>query len=244
MLIDWFTVVAQIINFLILVFLLWRFLYQPITRTMVERQNRINTRWQEAEEKQAIAAAEAQLYRQKQEDFNTQSTRMIAEAEEKAKSEYQKLIKQARQEVDQIKTGWHKSFEDEKNDVLASLRQQIKQQTYLITRRVLLDLANLNLEEQIINIFIQKLQTLNQKQIQEITQLSAKDVTVTSSFVITNAQRQQISDICKQLNLIDNKEIYFTTSNDLICGIKLQLENYQIAWDIDNYLQDLSEQFI
>ena len=41
MLINWFTVLAQIINFLILVFLLKRFLYKPILRAMAEREEKM-----------------------------------------------------------------------------------------------------------------------------------------------------------------------------------------------------------
>ena len=38
MLIDWFTVGAQVLNFLILVFLMWRFLYKPILAAIDERE--------------------------------------------------------------------------------------------------------------------------------------------------------------------------------------------------------------
>ena len=41
MLIDWFTVGAQVLNFLILVWLMKRFLYQPILRAIDAREERI-----------------------------------------------------------------------------------------------------------------------------------------------------------------------------------------------------------
>ena len=41
MLIDWFTVVAQVVNFLILVWLLKRFLYKPILDAIDAREKRI-----------------------------------------------------------------------------------------------------------------------------------------------------------------------------------------------------------
>ena len=46
--IDWFTVVAQIVNFLILVWLLKKFLYGPIIRAMDDRERRIASRLEEA----------------------------------------------------------------------------------------------------------------------------------------------------------------------------------------------------
>jgi F-type H+-transporting ATPase subunit b len=41
MLIDWFTVGAQVLNFLILVWLMKRFLYQPILDAIDAREQRI-----------------------------------------------------------------------------------------------------------------------------------------------------------------------------------------------------------
>ncbi len=58
MLIDWFTVFAQIINFLILVFLLKRFLYEPIISAMDEREEKIALRMQAAEQKRNEAEQE------------------------------------------------------------------------------------------------------------------------------------------------------------------------------------------
>ena len=43
MLIDWFTVGAQVLNFLILIWLLKRFLYKPILHAIDEREERIAT---------------------------------------------------------------------------------------------------------------------------------------------------------------------------------------------------------
>ena len=49
--IDWLTVVAQIVNFLVLVYLLKRFLYGPILQAMDDRQAGIAARLQEADAK-------------------------------------------------------------------------------------------------------------------------------------------------------------------------------------------------
>ena len=53
MLINWFTVIAQAINFLILVWLLKRFLYKPILKAIDEREKRIATQLADAEDKKA-----------------------------------------------------------------------------------------------------------------------------------------------------------------------------------------------
>lgn len=40
MLIDWFTVIAELVNFLILVWLLKRFLYEPVLKAIDEREKK------------------------------------------------------------------------------------------------------------------------------------------------------------------------------------------------------------
>ncbi len=243
MLIDWFTVVAQIINFLILVFLLWRFLYKPITKTMQERQRRITNRWEEAQVKQEEAAQAAELYRQKQQELDQQRATFINEAKAQAEEERKQLINQARQEVESMQTGWREAIHREQDEFLANLGKRVQEQTYAITRRTLEDLADANLEQQTIKVFLNRLQTLDETQRQEITQQSATEIIIYSSFNIPQTQRQEIINVLQSQQIINGKNIKFTTSPALICGIKLQISNYQISWTFDDYLQTLSEQF-
>ncbi|WP_066423419.1 F0F1 ATP synthase subunit B [Anabaena sp. 4-3] len=242
MLIDWFTVIAQIINFLILVFLLWRFLYKPITKTMQERQNRIAIRWQEAEVKQQEAEQEAESYRQQQREFNQQRSQMMADAKAEAEQEYKQLVQQARHDVEQIQAGWRDAIQREQEAFLENLRQRLQEQTYAITRRAWADLADANLEHQIIDVFIQRLQLLSNSQIQTLKTQSASEIIVRSSFEIPQNQRQKIINVLQEKQVTNNKDIFFRISPDLLCGVELQSENYQIAWSLDNYLQDFTEQ--
>ena len=63
MLIDPFVVIAQLVNFAILVWLLKRFLYGPITRVMAAREERIRAETEEAHRLHVAATAEGEQYR-------------------------------------------------------------------------------------------------------------------------------------------------------------------------------------
>jgi len=76
--IDWITVVAQIVNFLVLVWLLQRFLYGPITRAMKNREKRIENRLTEARQERNEAEDEAEAYRQKQRQLGLASEKWRA----------------------------------------------------------------------------------------------------------------------------------------------------------------------
>jgi F-type H+-transporting ATPase subunit b len=58
MLIDWFTVGAQALNFIILVWLLKRFLYKPILDAIDAREKRIAAELADADKKKAEAQKE------------------------------------------------------------------------------------------------------------------------------------------------------------------------------------------
>ena len=55
MLIDWFTVAAQVLNFLILVWLMKRFLYQPVLNAIAAREAKIAAELKDAADTKAKA---------------------------------------------------------------------------------------------------------------------------------------------------------------------------------------------
>ena len=75
MLIDWFTAGAQALNFLILVWLLKRFLYRPILDAIDAREKRISADLADADETKAQAQAEREAFRRKNEQFDQERRR-------------------------------------------------------------------------------------------------------------------------------------------------------------------------
>ena len=65
MLIDWFTVGAQLLNFLILVWLMKRFLYQPVLDAITAREQKIAAELVDAAATQTRATQQQEEFRQK-----------------------------------------------------------------------------------------------------------------------------------------------------------------------------------
>jgi len=95
MLIDWFTVIAQIINFLILVFLLKHFLYGRIINAMDQREARITARLEEAEAQKKEAENEAAMFKLKNQNFNSEREEMFSNAKEESESFRKDLMQKA-----------------------------------------------------------------------------------------------------------------------------------------------------
>src|ERR1700733_11157535 len=101
--IDWFTVVAQAINFLILVWLLKRFLYKPILHAIDEREKGIAAQLAEAEAKKAEAQQERDDYQHKNETFDQERAALLTKATDEAKAERQRLLDEVRKETDALR---------------------------------------------------------------------------------------------------------------------------------------------
>jgi F-type H+-transporting ATPase subunit b len=113
MLIDWFTVAAQAVNFLILVWLLKRFLYKPVLAAIDEREKRIATLIQDAEKKKAEAVKEQTDFLHKSEEFERQRAGLLLEATNSGKTERDKLLEKARTDSEELRSKLKKTVHDE-----------------------------------------------------------------------------------------------------------------------------------
>lgn len=241
MLIDWFTIVAQIVNFLILVALLKHFLYGRVIKAMDERERKIASRLENAEKKQEQAESEADSYRKKNQELEEKRKEFLSQAREEAEKERKELIQKARTEIDRLQAQWREALRQEKNSFLQELQQKVNQQVCHITRRAMKDLANADLEGQIVNAFIDRLRNLGEKE-QETIISSMEDgghpVTVMSAFEIASNDRQKITKALRKA-IEEGVEVEYQTSPDMILGIELRIHGRKLAWSLDDYLESL-----
>lgn len=244
MLIDWFTVVAQIVNFLILLFLLHRFLYQPILKTIDKRQDQMQARWDAAEEEKAKAEVAAQEHRQAQRELAAQREQLLDDTHAEAEEMRHRELQQAREEVAHKRQEWQDALANEQESLLADLQAEFGQQMIAIVRRVLRDVANADLEQQTVHAFQQKLQTLDdetRRAIAEAFDHPEQPVTVQTSYDLPAASQEALRQTLRDTHLLNGQAIHFERSPDLLFGIRLQNDAYDLAWNAEDYLQDLEK---
>jgi F-type H+-transporting ATPase subunit b len=241
-LIDWPTVIAQIVNFLILVLLLKRFLYGPIIEAMDEREAKIAADLAAAEEKRQTAAQEIEEYRRRNQALADERAALMRQAEADVTERRRELMHEARQVVDEAKRRWQRAIEQEKTAFLQELRQRAGEQVYRVARQALADLANQELEEQLVSVFIERLETLPAAESGTFAAASdgAEPVVITSAFELSEAVRRRLSDLV-QNHLANGRSPTFAVSPDLIAGIELRAPGYKIAWSVADYLDTLEE---
>ncbi len=238
--INWFTLIAQIVNFLLLVWLLRRFLYRPILDAIDERENKIAAQLNEAETKKAEAKREQDEFASKNEQFDQQRDERMNAAVTEAKDAKLKLLEAARNEANALRSKLETTYKEMQESGKSEIVQRTQQEVFAIARKTLSDLASVSLEEQATIIFLDKLKALkgsDQQQLKDAFNSGDKNILVQSTFELPDESQQ---DIITTVNEILGKtKIEFRTSPHLISGIELTTSGYKLAWSITEYLNSL-----
>ena len=243
MLIDWFTVGAQALNFIILVWLLKRFLYKPILDAVEAREKRIAAELADADAKKAEAQKERDEFQHKNEQFDQQRAALLSKATDEAKAERQRLIEEARKAADALSAKRQETLRTDAHNLNQAIRRRTQQEVFAIARKALTELATASLEERMGEVFMRRLRTMDGKLregLAEALKTASEPALVRSAFDLPAEQRAAIQ---KALNETFSTEVQvrFETAPDLVSGIEFTTNGQKVAWSIADYLASLEK---
>ena len=128
---------AQIVNFAIVAFLLWRFAFKPVMATITERQEKIAAGLKYAEEMKAKLNAAQQSSDAQIREAQVKGQQLIAEAQKSAKAFLEKQQQEAVEQSNALIGKARSAIELEKQKMLAEARTEIARLVVATTQRVL-----------------------------------------------------------------------------------------------------------
>lgn len=243
MLIDWFTVGAQALNFLILVWLLKRFLYKPILHAIDAREKRVAAELADADAKKAEAQRERDEFANKNELFDGQRAELLNRATMDAKAEHQRLLDEARRAADDLGAKLREALRKDAHHLHQAIRRLTQQEVFAIARKALADLATTSLEEHMGEVFMRRLRELDgqaKEPLANALKTASDPALVRSAFELPTEQRAAIRQALNETFSADIA-VRFETAPELICGIELAANGQKLAWSITDYLLSLEK---
>ena len=243
MLVDWFTVGAQALNFLILVFLMRRFLYRPILHAIDEREKRIADELADADAKRADAQKEREEYQHKNEEFDQQRATLLSQATDEAKEERQRLLEEARKAAETLSSKRMEAMRNDAHRLNRAIGDRTRQEVFAITRKALSELAGANLEERLGEVFIDRLRAMDDPTTATLSTALAtatEPAIVRSAFDLPAEQRTAIQQAINETFSADIR-LRFETAPELVSGIELSTNGLKMGWSIAEYLKSLEE---
>ena len=242
--IDWFVFFAQIVNFLILLALLKRFLYGRIIGAMDAREAKIAATFSEAEQSREKARESALRYEQSPEGTGTKLRGAAEQARTEADAYRRELMEKVREEIDLTQTRWVETLCAERANLFHELRRLTGVEVYAIARQVLKDLADVALEERIAQVLAGRIETMDLEEREKIRSLvtAGKPIRILSAFVLSPEAKARLDQAIHR-SLGAGLDGVYETADDVLSGCELRIDGYKVAWSVKDYLDTLEEKF-
>ena len=244
MLIDWFTVGAQVLNFVVLVALMKHFLYQPVLDAIAAREKRIADQIAAAAAKEKQAATEHKTFEDKNTAFDQQRASLLDKATADAKAEGLRLADEAQKAALALAAKHEHALAKQAAYLQQTIASRAAHEVFAVARKTLNDLANADLESRMVEVFTQRLRELPgsaKEQLAAALKPGAEPALVRSHFALPAEQQAAIQDavnVCFSAVVL----LRYETAGDAVCGIELSAGGQKLAWTIDEYLRDLEHE--
>jgi F-type H+-transporting ATPase subunit b len=243
MLIDWFTVGAQVVNFAVLVWLLRRFLYKPVLDAIDAREKRVADTLADANRQMTAAKKSGDDLQTKSKTFDDERGALLAKAISDANVEAERLLGNARRAADTLSSQRDAALKGEARQLSDKLSRLAAAESIDIARALLGDLAGADLESRMSEIFARRLRGMDLKTKEVLggllTGATAKPV-VASTFELSSAARLVIQTALNESFAADI-HLTFEPSSRGICGIELSAGGQRLSWTFADYLKTLDD---
>lgn len=243
MLIDWFTVGAQVLNFIILVWLMKRFLYQPILHAIDAREERIAGQLAEASATEVSAKEALDKFKRKNAAFDEDRSTRLAKLKVEVNAERERLFEEVERAADAVKTKREKAFQDEASHFNTALRGKAQVEIFAVVRQTLRDLTDTGLESRAADLFLERLADIEpsvKKVISEALHAAKEPALVRSAFALSPEIQARIQYSVEK-NLSCDRPLRFETSLALVGGIEVITPGQKVAWSMASYLDALEK---
>jgi F-type H+-transporting ATPase subunit b len=123
--IDWWTLALQAVNFLVLVWLLRRFLYRPVREVIEKRKQLAEQAFADADKQKSEAEAARQRFEGARDQLAQERQDLLKKIHEELETERRKALDAARHEADELLEAARGSLAKERETVLTEIREQV-----------------------------------------------------------------------------------------------------------------------
>lgn len=240
---DWSTFLLEIINFLVLVWILKRFLYQPVLDVIARRRSSIEEKLAKADAAQDEAAK-----------LKAQYEGRLAEWEGERRKARDKLAQELDEERARQLEAMRSGVEQEREKILSANERQLAEQQRTIeyralqqgaafSSRLLEQAAGPELQARLLTLLLEELARLSDSQLADLKQqwgTPPDHIEVSSAFPLSDEQRQQLTDALHRSCGLDCP-LRFSEDDSLLAGLLITVGAWILAANVRDELSGFAE---
>lgn len=240
---NWSTFLLQIINFLVLVWILKRFLYRPVLDALEKRRQTIEQSLSEAGNRHTQALELEQRYQQRLDEWALEKQQLMDALQLEIQTEKTQRLEHLQTELDSER---EKATVIERRQQTETLRQQqlhAHQQGASFASRLLSAVASKELESRLFDLLLRTFDELDEERRSELLnacKTSADPVTVTSAYTLSETQQQQLEQ--KVFSLCEKPvKINYLKETRLIAGLRISIGSSVLKLNLQDELKSFAE---
>lgn len=148
-------IIFAFVNFLLLVFILWKLLYKPITEMLDKRKQIIADSLHDADKARKIAEAQKESYDRQIANAYAEAQEIINDAKNKASIQADEIIADANKKAEELKMQAALSIENERAKTMSEMKTEIADLASMAAAQILEREVSKSNNDEIVNSIIE-----------------------------------------------------------------------------------------
>lgn len=240
---DWSTILLEIVNFLILIWLLKRLLYKPVLEAIAQRRAAIEASLREAGEKQAQAMTLQSQYENRLADWDKEKQAARAALRQELEAERQKQLAALKDALAAELEKARSQEQHQRAETLRRLEESAVAQGAAFCTRLLQRLAGPELHNRLLDLLLEELEQLPEARRAELRhgwRGQGPTVEAGSAYALTEAQQAQLQQALDRLAGVPCT-IAYRQDADLLAGLRLSAPPWTLGFNLGDELQHFAE---
>jgi F-type H+-transporting ATPase subunit b len=236
---SWPTFILEIVNFLVLVWILKRFLYRPILQAIAQRKALIEKTLGDTKARQSEAEALGQQFQKRLADWEKEKDKLRAEMTEEVAVRHAQMLAALDESLKQERDKARVVEERRLNELRSNAEAAGIAAGVQFTARLLDRAAAPELEAKLITLAMEDLQSLPADQIENLRSACRQaglQIKVASAHTINAAQRDAIEQALKKLTQ-DRAAVLFAEDNRLRAGLRISIGPWMLRANLADELE-------
>lgn len=241
---NWTTFILEILNFLVLVWLLQRLFYRPVREMMEKRRKSIEERLEHSRVIQGKAEMLQRQYENRLQDWEGERQEARSQLKAEMEAERQRSLRVLQEEI---------AAERKRQEILAErkMKEQAERNELRALKlgarfvsTVLQDVRTVELESRLVDLLLKQLDELPVEQVRALAAINEHDrqrpIQIVSAYPLNTRQCQEL-DACLYRLLSEQPSVNFGVDADLIAGLRITIGPWVIGANLQDELKTFAE---
>lgn len=238
--ISLFEIIALIINFFVLLFLLQKLFYRPVMKIMEERQQKIEDSISNAERKNEEAQELIRTYEQKMSEIEKEKMEIMNEAVKEAKDYKMGLVEKYEKEAEVKKSAFMEDVREDREAIHAEIRTFMVKGTVDIARNLVDSFKREDLENYLFEALLERIRTFSEENPEGARREGGAFILI-SAGEVDERKKEQLEYVLQE-NRLETTSLELREDPSLVAGYMLKMPDYTIYSSISHFVDRKEEQ--